>query len=75
MVHIKLDITNKVCPFCLLLVKKKMATMNKEDVLIVKCDHPPAAMDTIPYSMKKANYPCEIKELKLGLWELTITKN
>ena len=75
MVEIKLDITNKVCPFCLLLVKKKLATMNKEDILIVKCDHPPAATDTIPYAMKKANYPCEIKELEPGLWELTITKN
>ena len=74
MVEIKLDITNKVCPFCLLLVKKKLATMNKEDVLIVKCDHPPAATDTIPYSMEKANYPCETKKLEPGLWELTITK-
>ncbi len=74
MVEIKLDITNKVCPFCLLLVKKKLATMNKEDILIVKCDHPPAATDTIPYAMKKANNPCESKILENGLWELMITK-
>ncbi len=74
MVEINLDITNKVCPFCLLLVKKKLATMNKEDILIVKCDHPPAATDTIPYSMKKANYPCETRLLEPGLWELTIIK-
>ena len=74
MTEIKLDITNKVCPFCLLLVKKKLAAMNKEDILIVKCDHPPAATDTIPYAMKKANYPCESKILENGLWELKITK-
>lgn len=74
MVEIKLDITNKVCPFCLLLVKKKLATLNKEDILIVKCDHPLAATDTIPYSMEKANYPCETKKLESGLWELKITK-
>jgi len=74
MVKIELDITNKVCPFCLLLVKKKLATLNKEDILIVKCDHPPAATDTIPYAMEKANYPCGTKKLEPGLWELTITK-
>jgi len=74
MVEIMLDITNKVCPFCLLLVKKKLLNLNKEDILIVKCDHPPAATDTIPYSMKKANYPCETRLLEPGLWELTIIK-
>ena len=51
MVEIEMDITNKVCAFCLLLVKKKLASMNKEDILIVRCDHPPAATNTIPYSM------------------------
>lgn len=74
MVDVKLDITDKVCPFCLLLVKKKLVTLNNEDVLIVKCDHPPAATSTIPYAMKKANYPCETRKLEPGLWELTITK-
>ncbi len=74
MVEVNLDITNKVCPFCLLLVKKKLATLNKEDVLIVKCDHPPAATDTIPYAMEQANYPLKSVELESGLWELTITK-
>ncbi|MHA1473780.1 MAG: sulfurtransferase TusA family protein [Promethearchaeota archaeon] len=74
MVEIKLDITNKVCPFCLLLVKKMLVTLNKEDILIVKCDHPPAATDTIPYAMEKANYPCETKKLEPGLWELRIIK-
>ncbi len=73
-VEIELDITNKVCPFCLLLVKKKLALLNIGDILIVKCDHPPAATDTIPYSMKKANYPCETNILEPGLWELKITK-
>ena len=74
MVEIRLDITNKVCPFCLLLVKKKLATLNKENILIVRCDHPPAVTDTIPYAMKQANYPCELKTLEPGLWELTIIK-
>ena len=74
MAYYTLDITGKVCPFCLLIVKKKIATLVKEDVLIVKIDHPPAATDTIPYSMKKMGYPCELKMLEPGLWQLLIIK-
>ena len=70
----RLDITGKVCPFCLLIVKKKLATLTKGDVLTVISDHPPAATDTIPYSMKKMGYPCELETLDRGVWELTIIK-
>ena len=70
----KLDITGKMCPFCLLLVKKKLAQMDKNDILVVLCDHPPAATETIPYSMEKMNYPLESKKIESGLWELKIIK-
>ena len=75
MVKIDLDITSKVCPFCLLLVKKRLAQIDVGDILVVKSDHPPAATDTIPYSMEQMGYPCEIKTLEPGLWELTIIKS
>lgn len=74
MVEHKLDITGKVCPFCLLIVKKKLANINEGDQLVVICDHPPAATDTIPYNMKKMEYPLESSKLEPGLWELKITK-
>ncbi len=75
MVEHELDITGKVCPFCLLIVKKKLGTLEPGDELIVKCDHPPAANDSIPYAMIKAGYPFIVKELEPGLWELRIQKN
>ncbi|MHA1521816.1 MAG: sulfurtransferase TusA family protein [Promethearchaeota archaeon] len=71
----ELDITGKVCPFCLLIVKKELVKLEPMDELIVKCDHPPAAKDSIPYAMIKAEYPFIVKELKPGLWELRIQKN
>ena len=74
MKNLTLDITGKMCPFCLLMVKKHLAKLVKEDVLIVKCDHPPAATETIPYAMKKAGYPCEMQKIRPGLWELRIRK-
>lgn len=74
MTEYKIDITGKICPFCLLLVKKKLAKIDRGDDLIVTCDHPPAAIDTIPYAMKKIEYPIESKKIESGVWELKITK-
>lgn len=74
MTDYKLDITGKICPFCLLIVKKKLVDLETGDNLIVKCDHPPAATDTIPYAMKKAGYPVSSQKLEPGLWELVIEK-
>ena len=74
MTEFQLDITNKVCPFCLLLVNKKLDKISAGDVLVVKCDHPPAATDTIPQAMDKKGYPLSVKKLEPGLWELTIEK-
>ena len=69
-----LDITGKVCPFCLLLVKKKLASMTNGESLVVILDHPPAATDTIPYNILKMGYKLETDEIEPGLWELTIIK-
>lgn len=74
MVTENLDITGKVCPICLLAVKKKLKSMNSGDMLIVKTDHPPAANENIPTAMRKDGNLCETKKLEPGLWELTIKK-
>ncbi len=74
MTEIQLDITGKICPFCLLIVQKKVDKIASGDTLIVKCDHPPAANDTIPRAMKKRGYPIEVHKLEPGLWELKIDK-
>ena len=52
-----LDITGKICPFCLLLVKKKLQTLSLGDILTVQCDHPPAATETIPRAMTRDGNP------------------
>ncbi len=74
MTQAELDITGKVCPYCLLFVQKKLKSLNSGDVLKVKLDHPPAANDNIPYAMQKAGHKLEKELLEPGLWELTITK-
>ncbi|MGV9198959.1 MAG: sulfurtransferase TusA family protein [Promethearchaeia archaeon] len=70
----QLDITGKVCPYVLLIVRKKVSQVNSGDVVIVTTDHPPAATDTIPYNMKKEGHTFESEKIESGLWKLTITK-
>lgn len=70
----ELDILGKVCPFCLLAVKKEVATMASGDVLNVLCDHPPAANETIPFAMKQEGNAVETEKIQPGLWKIKITK-
>ena len=44
----KLDITGKVCPFCLLAVDKELKKLPSGAELVVVCDHAPAATASIP---------------------------
>ncbi|MBD3193989.1 MAG: sulfurtransferase TusA family protein [Candidatus Lokiarchaeota archaeon] len=73
MTEYKLDIVGKVCPYCLLAVRKKVKGMVSGDVLTVMTDHPPAANDTIPTDMKKKGYNVKSTLLEPGVWELTIS--
>ncbi len=73
MVEYKLDITGKVCPYCILFTRKKVSKIASGDTLIVKCDHPPES-ENIPFDMKKAGHNVEINLVKPGLWEIIIIK-
>ena len=35
-----LDITGKVCPYCLLVVQKHAKALKPSDELVITCDHP-----------------------------------
>lgn len=74
MVEVEFSIEGKGCPYALLYVQKKLNTLNSGDVLKVRCDHCPAAMENIPYAMEKEGHKFERVLLDSGLWLLTITK-
>jgi TusA-related sulfurtransferase len=69
-----LDITGKVCPFCLLEVKKALDALRPSDELVVTCDHPPAATVTIPQFAQDTGITCKTTKVAPGLWELRLTK-
>jgi TusA-related sulfurtransferase len=69
-----LDITGKVCPYCLLAVQKASAALTPGDVLVVSCDHVPAATMTIPQYAADNTMACDVKKPAPGLWEIRLTK-
>ncbi len=69
-----LDITGKVCPYCLLAVQKAVATLNPSDELVVLCDHPSTATTSIPQFAQDTGMTVQSKKVSSGLWEIRLTK-
>ena len=68
-----LDVLGRVCPYPLVLTKKKLQKSEGGTLLKVLCDAPASAEDTIPKYCEKNGYECEI--VKLGdqaSWEIFI---
>lgn len=70
-----LDITGKVCPFCVLEINKALKTVPENEKLIVRCDHAPAATASIPEYCSIKKLQCSVELIENGLWEITISKN
>ena len=68
-----LDVLGRVCPYPLVLTKKKMQKMEGGTLLKVLCDAPASAEDSIPkYAAKEG---CTFDSVKAeGHWELYIKK-
>ena len=70
-----LDTLGRVCPYPLLLTKKKVEKMDAGKLLKVLCDAPASAEDTIPRSAEKEGLSFESVKLEdKGYWELYIKK-
>ena len=70
-----LDTLGRVCPYPLLLTKKKIEKMDAGKILKVLCDAPASAEDTIPRFAEKEGIDFESVKLEdKGSWELFLQK-
>jgi TusA-related sulfurtransferase len=69
-----LDITGKVCPYCLLAVQKEAKMLKPSDELIITCDNPAAATTSIPQLAADLDLALESKKVSSGLWEIRVSK-
>ena len=74
MVKKTVDITGKVCPFCLLTVQKEVKALGPSDELVITCDHPPAATASIPQFAQDNGMKIDSKKVASGVWEIRLTK-
>lgn len=69
-----LDVLGRVCPYPLVLTKKKMEKLESGSILKVLCDAPASAEDSIPRFAEKQGY--EFESVKKGEnWELYLKKS
>jgi TusA-related sulfurtransferase len=68
-----LDCLGEICPVPLIKTQKKLAALNKNDILIVSIDHS-CAMKNIPEWARKEGHNVEIEEINDGEWEIYIEK-
>lgn len=69
-----LDISGKVCPYCVLAVQKEVKNLNSGDGLVVTCDHPSAATSSIPQFATDNGLGLASRKTGSGMWEITLTK-
>ncbi|MBF0342820.1 MAG: sulfurtransferase TusA family protein [Nitrospirae bacterium] len=70
-----LDVLGRVCPYPLVLTKKKIEKMEGGTLLKVLCDAPASAEDSIPkYAAKQGFGFDSVKVEDKGYWELFIKK-
>ncbi len=68
-----LDVLGRVCPYPLVLTKKKLQKSDSGTLLKVLCDAPASAEDTIPKFCEKNGYEYEIVKIEdKGCWEIFI---
>ena len=68
-----LDVLGRVCPYPLVLTKKKLQKSESGTLLKVLCDASASAEDTIPKFCEKNGYECEIIKLEdQGSWDIFI---
>lgn len=70
-----LDVLGRVCPYPLVLSKKKIEKMAAGSILKILCDAPASAEDSIPRYAEKNGFPIEVVKLEdKGYWEIFIQK-
>jgi TusA-related sulfurtransferase len=69
-----LDITGKVCPYCLMAVKKAGDELRNSDELVVTTDHPVSATASIPEYARNNGMDIASTRIASGVWEIRLTK-
>ncbi|MDX9715550.1 MAG: sulfurtransferase TusA family protein [Dissulfurispiraceae bacterium] len=71
-----LDVIGKVCPYPLVLAKKKLETMESGSLLKILSDSPSSAQDSMPRFCERMGFQFEVVKIEdKGIWEIFVKKS
>ncbi|MBN2654327.1 MAG: sulfurtransferase TusA family protein [Nitrospirae bacterium] len=71
-----LDVIGRVCPYPLVLAKKKLESMESGSLLKILCDSASSAEDSIPRFCERMGFQYDIAKIEdKGYWEVFVKKS
>ncbi|MDW7651067.1 MAG: sulfurtransferase TusA family protein [Bacillota bacterium] len=68
------DAMGEFCPIPIIRAELKLLQVGVHDRVIVKTDHSCSTASVINHFSTKYNYPCHVRQVDEGIWEIVIEK-
>lgn len=69
-----IDALGEFCPTPIIRAEIKLLQADAGDRVIVKTDHCCSSASVANHFMNKFSYPCEVRQVDEGIWEILIKK-
>jgi len=70
----RIDISGKISPYCLTVVRKEAKALKQSGELFITCDNFPAVTTAIPCIAREEGLNLETRKSSDGCWEITLTR-
>lgn len=69
-----IDALGEFCPTPIIRAEIKLLKAKIHDRVIIKTDHSCSSVSVANHFVTKFNYPCEVRQVDDGIWEILIVK-
>lgn len=70
----ELDAIGEFCPIPIIRAELKLRQIHVKDRVIIKTDHSCSSASVSNHFMNKYKYPCTVRPLEYGIWEIIVEK-
>ncbi|EEG77649.1 sulfurtransferase TusA family protein [Dethiobacter alkaliphilus] len=70
----EIDAIGEFCPIPIIRAELKLKQVQNRDRVIIKTDHSCSSSSVANHFTSKFNYPCNVRQLEYGIWEIIIEK-
>jgi TusA-related sulfurtransferase len=69
-----IDALGEMCPVPIIRAEMKLLKLKPRERVIIKTDHSCSSSSVVSHFMSKYRYPCEVRQVDDGIWEIVIEK-